>query len=76
VVHCGMKWGAPVTNGYHQRNIKVSRTEAYGWGNGQYNYSAIDDDTYDGPGSLIGFGSTPEKAKLDLELQIADSKLD
>lgn len=56
-------------------NIKISPTGAFGWANGAFNYSAIDDDRYDGPGSLMGYGRTPELAKEDLLLQIADSKL-
>jgi len=56
--------------------IKTARTEAFEWHGGQYNYCAVDYDTYDGPGSLIGFGKTPEAAEHDLMCQIADSKLD
>lgn len=29
-------------------------------------YTAVDDNTYDGPGSPIGFGSTPQAAEQDL----------
>ena len=35
-------------------------------------WSAVDDDTYDGPGSLIGFGPTEEAAIDDLMVQIED----
>lgn len=55
--------------------IKICPTGALGWGNGQFNYCAYDDNSYDGLGSLIGYGRTSELAKEDLLLQIADSKL-
>lgn len=31
-----------------------------------FDYSAIDDLTYDGPGSPIGYGATPDDAIADL----------
>lgn len=52
--------------------ITISRTEAFGWGDGSNNYCAIDDDTYDGPGSPCGYGKTPELAEEDLLSQIAE----
>lgn len=39
-------------------------------------WSAIDDRTYDGLGSMIGWGRTEQDAIDDLLCQIADSKLD
>ena len=36
----------------------------------KFDYSAIDDDTYDGPGCPIGFGPTSELAIEDLKAQI------
>lgn len=40
-------------------------------------WSAIDDNTYDGfPGSMIGWGRTEQEAIDDLLAQIYDSKLD
>lgn len=39
-------------------------------------WSAIDDNSYDGPGSLIGWGRTEQEAIDDLLAQIYDSKLD
>lgn len=38
----------------------------------QFDYSAVDDDTYDGPGSAIGWGPTPQAAMLDLLEQIEE----
>ena len=35
-------------------------------------FSAVDDDTYSGPGSLIGWGATPEEAEADLLDQMHD----
>lgn len=34
--------------------------------NRSFDWSAIDDDTYDGPGSRIGFGATEQQAVSDL----------
>ena len=39
-----------------------------------HDWSAIDDDTYDGEGSLIGFGATEQDAIDDLVRQMEDSK--
>jgi len=39
------------------------------WGDSWY---AVDDDTYDGPGSLIGQGRTEQEAIDDLKEQIAE----
>jgi hypothetical protein len=36
-------------------------------------WTAIDDDTYDGPGSPIGTGKTPGSAKLDLAARLTPS---
>jgi len=38
-------------------------------------HSAIDDDTYDGEGSAMGWGATPEAAIEDLKEQIAEREL-
>lgn len=38
-------------------------------------WTAVDDDTYDGPGSPIGTGPTREAAIADLREQIADRNL-
>jgi len=38
-------------------------------------YSAIDDDTYDGEGSAMGWGATPEAAIEDLKEQLAEREL-
>lgn len=46
-------------------NIKVSHAYAN-------EYYAVDDDTYDGPGSAIGSGATPAAAVNDLVSQIVD----
>ena len=35
-------------------------------------WTAIDDDTYDGPGSPIGHGQTEQEAKADLLEQLED----
>jgi hypothetical protein len=40
--------------------------------NRSFDWSAIDDDTYDGPGSPIGSGPTKEAAIADLLAQIAE----
>ena len=45
-------------------NIKTE-FQTYGW-------VAVDDDTYDGPGSLIGVGFTEEDAIKDLMEQIEE----
>lgn len=37
-------------------------------------WSAIDDDTYDGPGCPIGWGATKEAAIADLMEQIEEAK--
>lgn len=39
-----------------------------------FDWSAIDDDTYDGPGSPIGTGRTEQDAIADLMGQIEDEK--
>ena len=36
-------------------------------------WSAVDDDTYDGPGSLIGWGPTEDAAIADLEQKMDDA---
>lgn len=36
----------------------------------QHDWSAIDDDTYDGPGSPIGYGRTEAEAIEDLHIEI------
>jgi len=51
--------------GADRRNIRTTLQP-----NGEY--SAIDDDTYDGEGSAMGWGATPEAAIEDLKEQIAD----
>lgn len=38
----------------------------------KFDWSAIDDDTYDGPGCPIGYGATEEAARDDLLEQIAE----
>ncbi len=38
----------------------------------KFDYSAVDDDTYDGIGCPIGWGETPEEAIADLKAQIAE----
>lgn len=35
-----------------------------------FDWSAIDDDTYDGPGSKIGYGATEQEAIDDLREQM------
>lgn len=40
--------------------------------NRNFDWSAVDDDTYDGPGSLIGWGPTEEAAVADLMEQIEE----
>jgi hypothetical protein len=47
--------------------IRVTPTEA---GHGPFQYSAVDDNTYDGPGSPIGFGISENEAVQDLLIQI------
>ncbi len=37
---------------------------------------ALDDDTYDGPGSPMGFGNTEQAAIEDLKVTIAERELD
>jgi hypothetical protein len=39
----------------------------------RWDWSAIDDDTYDGPGCPIGYGPTEEAAVADLMEQIESS---
>jgi hypothetical protein len=36
----------------------------------EFDWRAIDDDTYSGPGSLIGFGKTEAEAVADLLMQL------
>lgn len=36
----------------------------------QFDWEAVDDDTYDGPGCLIGFGRTEFEAIADLNEQM------
>lgn len=38
----------------------------------KFDWSAIDDDTYDGPGSPIGYGYTEAEAIADLMEQLDD----
>lgn len=38
----------------------------------QFDWSAIDDDTYDGEGCPIGYGATEDEAIADLLLQIEE----
>ena len=40
-----------------------------------FDWSAIDDDTYDGPGSPMGTGRTEQEAVADLLEQIEERKL-
>jgi hypothetical protein len=37
-----------------------------------YRWYAVDDDTYDGPGSPMGFGRTKEEAEADLLAEIEE----
>jgi len=37
-----------------------------------YRWCAVDDDTYDGPGSPMGFGRTKEEAEADLLAEIEE----
>jgi hypothetical protein len=37
-----------------------------------FDYGAVDDDTYDGPGCPIGWGETPEAAIADLKAQFEE----
>jgi hypothetical protein len=37
-----------------------------------FDYRAVDLDTYDGPGSACGYGRTPALALADLEAQLID----
>ena len=39
----------------------------------EFDWCAVDDDTYDGEGCPIGFGRTEEDAIADLMLQIEES---
>lgn len=39
-----------------------------------FDWSAYDDDTYDGPGSLIGYGPTKEAAIADLNEQVEEQR--
>lgn len=41
-----------------------------------YDWSAIDDDTYDGQGSPMGWGASEQEAIEDLLCQIAERKAD
>lgn len=38
----------------------------------QFDWSAVDDDTYDGPGCAIGYGPTEEAAIKDLLQQVEE----
>lgn len=38
----------------------------------QFDWSAVDDDTYDGPGSPIGYGRNEAEAIADLKEQLDD----
>ena len=40
---------------------------------GRYDWTAIDGDTYGGPGSLIGHGATEQEAIADLQEKIANT---
>ncbi len=50
-----------------ERTMKIVAEEAYP---GQW--WAVDDDTYDGPGSLMGRGNTKQEAIEDLQEQIEE----
>jgi hypothetical protein len=39
----------------------------------RFDWSAVDDDTYDGPGCPIGYGATKEEAIGDLMEQLEES---
>ena len=41
-----------------------------------FDWSAVDDDTYDGPGSPVGHGQTREEAIKDLLYQLAGEMTD
>lgn len=41
-----------------------------------HGFIAVDDDNYDGPGSLIGHGKTEEEARQDLEQQMEELRDD
>ena len=40
----------------------------------RFDWSAVDDDNYDGPGSPIGYGRTEEEAIADLLEQIEERR--
>lgn len=40
----------------------------------RFDWSAVDDETYDGPGSLVGWGATEQEAIDDLLQQIDETK--
>ena len=40
----------------------------------QFDWSAVDDDTYDGEGCPIGYGATEQEAIADLMAQLEDEK--
>jgi hypothetical protein len=41
-------------------------------GSRAFDWSALDDDTYDGEGSPVGFGATEEEAIADLKGQLEE----
>lgn len=51
-----------ITTEYWRKPIPTSR----------FDWIAIDDDTYDGEGSKVGYGATEEEAILDLKEQMED----
>lgn len=46
----------------------VTENQIYGW-------IAVDDDTYDGPGSLIGVGNTEAEAIADLKEKLDERRV-
>ena len=56
--------------------MKIRIEDAYEWRvypPADKRFSAVDDDSYSGPGSKIGTGATPIEAVLDLMEQIREN---
>jgi hypothetical protein len=50
----------------------VTRYEPPPIGDRRFDWSAVDDDTYDGPGCPIGYGATEDEAIADLMSQMEE----
>lgn len=42
----------------------------------RYDWLAVDDDTYDGTGGVVGFGETQQEAIKDLQERVSERELE